>query len=84
MLVTANITSLTISNELPAGNYTIFLIQNAAGGHTIPVPDSSFGTITKNSVPNDEFSETGDDVNIIQIMVTVSGAKFYSIEVVEI
>lgn len=84
MIITANVTSLAISNELPSGNYTIFLTENGTGGYTIPEPGVSFGTKTKNSVPFTEFAITANDVNIIQIMVDPDGNKFYSIEVVEI
>ena len=76
MIVTSNVTSLTVSNELPSGSYRVFLTEDGTGGHTLPTPDSSWGTELDNSA----LFETGADaVNIIDLAVDPDGNKFYSI-----
>ncbi len=83
MEVTAEVTSLTISNELQAGSYSIILIEDSTGGRPIadiPATGSTFGKRTDNSVTS--FITAANDVNIIDIRVDVSGNKYYSIETV--
>jgi hypothetical protein len=79
MIITANVTSLTISNKVNAGSYRIFLTQNATGGYTIPVPGASFGTKTDNAA---DLITAANDVNIIDITVDPDGTTFYSVETI--
>ena len=78
MIITSNVTTLTVSNELPSGSYRVFLTENGTGGYTIPTPDSSWGTELDNSAA---FETGADAVNIIDLAVDPDGNKFYSINV---
>lgn len=80
MILTSNVTSLTLSNKLDAGNYLIYLIQDGTGGHTIPTPDSSWGDPTDNSVDPSNFLTGANDRNLINVAVSPSGFTEYSIE----
>ena len=80
MTITANVTSLAISNELPSGSYRIFLKQGGAGGYTIAEPGVTFGTRTDNSVVG--FVTAVGDVNIIDIAINPNGDTYYSIETI--
>lgn len=78
MIITANVTTLTVSNELPSGSYRVFLTEDGTGGHTLPTPDSSWGTELENSAP---FETGAAAVNIIDLAVDPDGNKFFSINV---
>ena len=83
MEVTAEVTSLAISDELPAGSYSIILIQDGIGGHAIadiPATGSTFGKRTDSSATS--FITAIGDVNIIDIRVDISGNKYFSIATV--
>jgi hypothetical protein len=73
--LTGNITSWGISNDLPAGSYTIFFIQDATGGRTIADPTGP--TETDNSIVN--FVTTANAVNIVNIFVTPAGTSYWSL-----
>jgi hypothetical protein len=66
--VTANVTSWTISNELPAGSYTIYFIQDGTGGFTIADPTG----ITKTDFSLG-WGTTANDINVVNVIVTPSG-----------
>lgn len=74
MPITGDITSLSISNELPSGVYTIFLTQDSTGGHSIPLPDSSFGSASKIS---SGYTLNPDGINSINIQVDPDGNKMW-------
>ncbi len=80
MILTSNVTSLTLSNELDAGSYLIYLIQDGTGGHTIPTPDSTWGDPTDNSVDPANFLTGANDRNLINVAVSPSGFTEFSIE----
>lgn len=80
MIVTGTVTSLSISNELDSGSYRIFLQQDGTGGHAVPTPDASFGTITDNSVSS--AITAADGVNIYDIAIDPDGTTYYSIETI--
>ena len=78
MIITANVTTLTVANELPSGGYRVFLTEDGTGGHTLPTPDSSWGTELSNSAA----FETGPDAaNIIDLAVDPDGNKFFATNV---
>jgi hypothetical protein len=77
MVITGNITSLTLSNKVNGGSYLIFLVQNATGGYTIPTPDSTFGGKTDNSA---DFVTDANAVNIINVNVRPNGTTYYTVE----
>ena len=81
MILTGDVTSLTLSNKENGSAYVIVLQQDATGNRAIATPDATFGTRTKNS---EEFSLDGDDKNIINVFVDPDGATAYSIEIVEL
>lgn len=66
--LTGNITSWTISDELPAGSYVIYFVQDGTGGWTISAPtgidhvDTSLG-----------YAVTANDINIVNIIVMPDG-----------
>jgi hypothetical protein len=72
--VTADITAWTITNELPAGSYVIYFIQDGTGGWDIA--DGTDGTKTDNS---GEFLTLADDVTIVNIIVTPAGVVYWSV-----
>lgn len=78
MILTANVTTLTIANELPSGSYRVYLTENGTGGYTIPTPDSSWGTELDNSAA---FETGATAVNLIDIAVDPDGIKFFSVNV---
>jgi hypothetical protein len=67
-----------ISNEWDGGTYIITFAVDATGGYSI-APDSSFGTITDNSIAP-ITSATANAVYIYTIVVRPGGTKFYTIE----
>lgn len=77
--ITNDVLSLAISNEINGGSYLIYLIQDGVGGHAIPTPDASLGTVTDNS---SDFITAADDVNIININVRPDGTTYYTVETV--
>lgn len=77
MILTGNLTSLTLSNKLNGGSYLIYLVQDATGSRTIPTPDSTFGSETDNSA---DFKTDPNSVNMININVDADGITFYTIE----
>ena len=79
MVITANITSLAVTNKVNSGSYRIFLTENGTGGYTIPTPGASFGTKTDNAA---DFVTAANAVNIIDITVDPDGNTFYSVETV--
>lgn len=76
MVISANLTSWTISNELPAGSYTLYLIQDATGGWTIPNP-TGIDAQGNNSLTT--FDTDADAINIVNIFVTPSGTSIWSL-----
>lgn len=87
MQVTANITSLTLSNKINGSSYCIILKIAGSGSYTIPQPDSTFGTKTDNSVDDSVASwyptTVGSKV-IYSIIVDGDGETIYSIETITI
>lgn len=77
MVITGNITSLTLSDKVNGGSYLIYLVENGTGGYTIPTPDSTFGNKTDNSA---DFVTTANAVNLININVRPNGMTYYTIE----
>ena len=75
MPVTANITSLSLSNKVNGGSHLIYLVQDGTGGHTIPTPDSSWGKELPNS---DAFLTGANDVNMINVNISPSGVVTYT------
>lgn len=80
MIVTGTITSLSISNELNAGSYRIFLEIDSVASPAIPTADATFGAMTDNSVSAPINSD--NDVNIYDITVDPDGTTYYSIETI--
>ena len=78
MVITGNITSLSLSNKVNGGSYLIYLVQNGTGGYTIPTPDSTFGSETDNSAP--AFITTANAVNIINVNVRPNGTTYWTLE----
>lgn len=77
MVITGNITSLTLSNKVNGGSYLIYLVENGTGGYTIPTPDSTFGSKTDNSA---DFVTTANAINMINVNVRPNGTTYYTIE----
>lgn len=80
MIVTGTVTSLSISNELDAGSYRIFLEIDSVASPAIPTADATFGTMTDNSVSAPINAD--NDVNIYDITVDPDGTTYYSIETI--
>ena len=78
MTITANVTSLALTNKVNGGSYLIYLIQDGTGGWTMPVPDSSFGNETDNSAP--AFITTANAVNLINVNVRSNGTTYWTLE----
>jgi hypothetical protein len=76
IVLTGDITSWTISNELPAGSYTIWFIQDAVGGRVIPAPT---GIDKKEDNSYSSFLDQANDINIVNIIVSPSGTSLWSI-----
>ncbi|MBW2187602.1 MAG: hypothetical protein JRG71_14790, partial [Deltaproteobacteria bacterium] len=72
--LTADITSWTLTNTLPAGSYVIYFIQDGVGGHSIP--DGTTGTKTDNST---DFITLAGDTSIVNIIVKPDGGIFWSV-----
>ncbi len=79
MILTGNLTSLSVTQKVDGGSYLIYLKQDATGGRTIPTPDSSFGTKTDNSA---DFVTASNAVNIINVNVDPDGDTFYTVETI--
>ena len=77
MVITGNITSLSLSSKANGGSYLIYLVENGTGGYTIPTPDSTFGSKTDNSA---DFVTTANAVNLINVNVRPNGTTYYTIE----
>ena len=87
MPVTANITSLAISNEVNGSAYWIVLKIGGSGSYTIPEAAASFGTRTDNSIDDsaaDWWPITVGSKIIYTIGVETNGETFYSIETITI
>ncbi len=78
MTLTADVTSLSISNAVAGTGYVIYLKQDATGGWVIPTPDATFGTPTTNSVA--AFLTGANNVNIIQVLIDPSGTARWTLE----
>ena len=76
MILTANVTTLTVSNELDSGSYRVYLTEDGTGGHTLPTPDSSWGDEMDNSAP---FKTGANEINLIDIAVDPDGNKLFSV-----
>jgi hypothetical protein len=76
LTLTGNLTSWTISNDLPAGAYTIFLIQDATGGWTIPDP-TGIDAETDNSIT--AFVTAINAVNVVNIFVRPDGVSYWAL-----
>jgi hypothetical protein len=74
--LTANITSWTIANELPAGAYTIYFTQDGTGGWAIPDP-TGIDAETDNSIA--DFLTTPDSENIVNVFVKPDGTTYWSL-----
>lgn len=74
--LTGNITSWSITNDLPGGSYTIFFIQDATGGRTIADP-TGIDAETDNSIVN--FVTAANSVNVVNIFVTPAGTSYWSL-----
>ncbi len=72
--LTADITSWTLTNTLPAGSYVIYFIQDGVGGHSIP--DGTTGTKTDNST---DFITLAGDTSIVNVIVKPDGGIFWSV-----
>lgn len=76
IVLTGNITSWTIANELPAGSYTIWFIQDGTGGRTIADPT---GIDYEGDQSIADFITTADDINIVNVIVSSSGVTVWSL-----
>lgn len=76
LTLTANLTSWTISNDLPAGSYTIYLIQDATGGWAIPDP-TGIDKEANESIA--AFVTTANAINIVNVFVTPNGVSIWSL-----
>lgn len=74
--LTANITSWTIENELPAGQYTIYFIQDGTGGWVIPDPTGIDREVGQSLA---DFDLTPGVINIVNIFVTLNGVTGWSL-----
>ncbi len=78
VLITSNITSLTVINAKPSHTYRFYLIQDSGGGNTIPTPNpATFGEATDNSAT---FITTGNGRNILDLTVDPVDFREFSIE----
>lgn len=77
--ITNDVLSLAITNEVNGASYLIYLIQDGVGGHAIPTPGASFGTVTDSS---SAFVTAANDVNIININIRPDGTTYYTVETV--
>jgi hypothetical protein len=87
MLVTSNLTSLSLSNKVAGSSYCIILKISGSGNYSIPQPDSTFGTRTDNSVDDSEenwYPTTVGSKIIYSIIVDAENETFYSIETITI
>ena len=74
--LTANLTSWTIANSQPAGQYTLYFIQDATGGWTIPSP-TGITKVTDNSLT--AFETQANAINIVNVFITPSGVSIWSL-----
>lgn len=74
--LTSDITSWTISNELAAGSYLIYFIQDGVGGHDIPDP-TGIDNETDNSIA--DFITSAGDINIVAIYVMPDGTSIWTL-----
>ena len=84
MVMTGNVTTLAISNEVSGSTYRIVLEQGGTGSYTIPTPAASFGTKTDNAVDSGDFPTTVGSKIIFDITVESDGDTFYSVETITI
>lgn len=85
MLVTANVTSLALSNKVNGSSYQVVLEIAGSGSYTIPQADASFGDRTNNSVDDSVASWYPTSVGskiIYTIGVDPDGDTWYSIETI--
>ena len=83
MVVTGNITSLTLSNKVNGSSYCIILKIGGSGNYSIPQPDTTFGTRTDNSVDDskaDWYPTTVGSKIIYSIIIDADGETIYSVE----
>jgi hypothetical protein len=74
--LTADVTSWAITNELSAGSYVIYFVQDAVGGHAIADP-TGIDHEGDNSIS--DFATTANDINIVNIFVMPDGTTIWSL-----
>lgn len=76
LTLTGNLTSWTISNDLPAGSYVIYLIQDSTGSRTIPDP-TGIDYEGNNSIAS--FDTTANAINIVNVFIMPDGTSIWSL-----
>ena len=74
--LTADITSWTINNELDAGSYVIYFIQDGVGGRSISSP-TGIDKESDNSIA--DFITSAGDINVVNIIVMPNSTSIWSL-----